>query len=511
MLLFILLGLGIIPTTTQGSHLLGGEIRYEYIGDSTGTPSHYMVYVNLYRRFVGGAPLPSGLNLTVSSACQANQNYTMNKFLPAGATPAGDGGHFPKMDECVSISGQSNLYSISIHSYKKPIVLSDTCVYTLAINAGYRHWNDNLAPSSGNVILRTSVDESLGPNSSPRFEQAPQIYHCINQNVTANYTTLEEDKDSVYYSFVAPETNTFGSLYGYQNGYSAKQPISTTGGVMLDSLTGVVTFSPDVQQNVAVKVLAEEYRYDTLGNSWLAIGSTSREVTYIIGATCAAVASDFALTKDSIGFDSTAIVFCTDSIIRITTAQPFLVSSLAADGSDFQIVGDSALIYPIYSASYFDTINSLYARGIQIQLQKRVHKNDTLKIQPITGSDQNSLINHCGYEINSGDSVMISAIDTCVSVSPPSALSENALAGLVKLFPNPATDKIELSIPKALLGSIHKVNVLNVSGQVVKELTDPQIYGEIIPVNVSSQENGIYAVQLILKDQTSLVKVFLKR
>lgn len=506
-ILFSLMIIGFFPFSGAASHIHGAEIFYEYIGDSTNTPNHYVAHVNLYRRYVGGASLPSNLSMSVNVSCGSNFILTLNRFIPAGATAAGDGGHFPKMEECVDITGQSNLYKITVHSYKKDFVLAGNCLHTLSVNITGRTFPDNLNPYSGNIDLSTIIDNQLGDNTSPRFEQYPQVYHCINQNVVSNYGAIEVEGDSVYYELVTPRSN--GTPYGYQPGYSARQPISTNSGVFLDSLIGIMVFSPDVQQRVAVKVQANEYRYDSTVAVWQKIGETSRDITLTVNTSCSNTALDFSLTKDSLGFDSLAAVYCKDSIIQIRTEQPYIITSLAADGSDFSILGDSAKLYPVSHVKVFDTINTLYAQGIEIHLKKAIENSDTLIIYPQIGSDTNSLFNHCGYEISIGDSVMASAIDTCVETNPSFIMGENRLEGQIELYPNPAQNFVEVKLPTILIGEIERIELITLDGRgvIMQDVIDTSAVNIL---NLSDLKHGVYLVFLHFSDGGYATKKLVK-
>ena len=484
--------------------MYGGEIYYEYIGDSTGTPNHYMAYVKLYRRFVGGASLPSAISMNVISACGSNQIITMNRFLPPGVNSAGDGGYFPEIGECVN-TGQGNLYKITIHSYKQDVVLPGACAHSLNVNLIGRTFSTNLNPYSGNLYLETTLINSIGDNSSPHFEQHPQIYQCLNQNVVSNFSAIEKDGDSVFYKLVPPQT-TGGTVYGYQSGFSVSQPLSTNSGVFLDSLTGVMVYSPDVQQNSVVKVLVEEYRFDTSNSIWTRIGDTSRDVIFIVGSSCSGIASDFYLEKDSIGFDSLATTYCPDSVIRVKTNQPFLIASLSADGSDFNIVGDSGIAYPVAFTTYFDTVNSVYAKGVNIHLQQPISKNDTLIIHLQSGTDLNSLINHCGYEINLGDSVKITALDTCADVNPTGLFEVLANDGF-ELYPNPVVDNMTLKLNSGL--KVKEIRVFSIEGNELLRKEDIASESEI-RLDLSSLDRGTYLIQIKGEGGKLFSKLFVK-
>jgi hypothetical protein len=99
------------PGSLRGSHAAGGEIFYEYIGDSTGVNHQYLITLTLYRREQGIA-FGSTANIDVNSSCYPTQTFTLNAGLNQN-TP------LKYFGECAdSVIGTPAYASITVNYYE---------------------------------------------------------------------------------------------------------------------------------------------------------------------------------------------------------------------------------------------------------------------------------------------------------------------------------------------------------------------------------------------------------
>ncbi len=92
---------------------------------------------------------------------------------------------------------------------------------------------------------------------------------------------------------------------------------------------------------------------------------------------------------------------CTPNTVTITFTDPLLCSSVAADGSDFQITGPSAVT--ISGASV--TCNaSNQTTSVTLQLAANILTSGTYQVAVTTGSDGNTLIGDCNRRVHAGSS-----------------------------------------------------------------------------------------------------------
>ena len=70
------------PMASKASHIIGGDIQYKYVGDSTGVANQYRIKLVLYRELTG---IGLGTNQTVqirSNSCNITTSATVNLAVP---------------------------------------------------------------------------------------------------------------------------------------------------------------------------------------------------------------------------------------------------------------------------------------------------------------------------------------------------------------------------------------------------------------------------------------------
>mgnify|MGYP000462765940 FL=1 len=259
--------------TLKASHNVGGDIQYRYIGDSTGTPHHYEVYLRLYAS-ASGNDLGSTADVVASSSCYPDITITCVQ-IPG----TGPGNGAPGMFDCVSPSS-STISSFNIYAYKGTAVLPGLCAdfkFYWSLYARPPGITNMPLSSSRGFYIDAELNNYAGNNSSPLFVNVPFRIFCVGNNFNWKHTSLEIDGDSVHYSLISCRELMGSSPVDipFYPGYTASQPISidTLGVLSLDTRTGNINFKPSQQEIDAMSVLIEEYRYDSTFNSYVKIGS----------------------------------------------------------------------------------------------------------------------------------------------------------------------------------------------------------------------------------------------
>ncbi|MDX5429140.1 MAG: hypothetical protein LPK46_11695, partial [Bacteroidota bacterium] len=271
----------------QASHLAGGDIQYQYIGDSTGISHHYKILLRLYRD-ASGITLGNTAVVTVSSSCFSNQSVTCT-LLPG----TGTGNVSPTLFDCVDPS--PSLKVLDIYAYVGYVVLPGICAdfrfyyYSSARPSGYSNSNVN----NQGYYFEAQLNNFLGNNSSPIFISEPVRSFCVGKKFNWKQSNIEFDGDSIYYSLVPPKFNTNAyanptppNVATFNPGWSATQPIRSSPPLVMDPFTGLITFTPTQQEVDAMAIVINEYRFDTLYNQWVHIGSSNRDMTVNIGGAC---------------------------------------------------------------------------------------------------------------------------------------------------------------------------------------------------------------------------------
>ena len=252
------------------THISGGEIYFEHL-----TGNSYTVNVDLYQDCSGNQLLGATTTITISSDCGANFNVTGNlvntpdgteisqlctAFLPNSAC---NGGTLPGMKR---------------YSYTAIVTLSPTCnAWTASWQQCCRNTAANLIGQQGTFLFGSLNTVNDDTNSSPQFTAEPIPFVCINQQVNYNYGAVDAENDSLVYSFVPALINstTNSVTYNTAGGFSATNPIN---GIVLNSATGQLTFTPTATGNFVIVVEVQEYDRTT----GLLLGVIRRDIQFVV-------------------------------------------------------------------------------------------------------------------------------------------------------------------------------------------------------------------------------------
>lgn len=474
--------------TSQADHVLGGEITYEYIGDSTGTPFHYKVKMTLHRIFgVGAPPLFSSYSVNVSSNCYSTQSVMVTRITPPTALAAGDGGFLMQGGmNCIDTT-TPGLIRISMHKYEGTVILPGTCsdfrfYYDVCCRTGViTNLND---PASSPLHFTAFLNNTQGPNTSPAFIDDPLIYACVSQNVFLSHSVIEPDGDSIFFEFSAPRTG-MNSFAPYDSGYSVNNPVTSTG---MSLKNGVMNFRPSQVENDVIAVTITEYRLPPWG-MLIPVSKITREVILNIVASCQQDTIHWPV--NSLGIDTTADISCNDSIIKLQLAEEVLVDSL-----EFRVISLSDnMLRPIISIEPKNTYGGIYSKEIWLHMYQPFTYNDTLLLY-----NKSDLQTSCGA-FYSKDTVRL-LVNSCNTFFD---LPEGKAEKGIEIYPNPVTDILTLSVPSA--NKPDRVVIYDIAGSLVyqKDLTGER--DAELQIRCDFLKPGVYSVFISSGEKTTAYKL----
>jgi len=280
----------------QATHLIGGSLSYEYIGQNPNGTYRYRVFATTYTDCGPSSNFPDP-EATIPIAIYVNDalNPNANKVFSTALT----------------------LPLISFQEIQPDLpsscsVAADICVEEAFYEAfidlpqnfgGYWLYYDrccrndavvNLQPQQG-VGFMTFIPSPLVVNSSPFFNAPPTSYICAGDTATFLNTAIDPDGDLLVFSFINPfrgystATNPNPGGTGYPNplnwpvplgqynaGYNVNQPFGAGGYSFINGSTGLTSyFSPNSGQ-FSIGVEIKEYRDGNL------IGITRRDLQLLV-------------------------------------------------------------------------------------------------------------------------------------------------------------------------------------------------------------------------------------
>lgn len=481
----LLLLLGVCAVfTTNASHFAGGELTYKYIGDSTGNLREYIISLYLYRD-LAGINIAGGASISYESSCNSGGSL----LLPLKSGGAG-GDTLQSAYDCAS-PNQPNAVAFSRYYYETTIILPSDCadwVFYWVSCCRNNSIGNIQNPGGQGYVIKANLNNLHGPNSSPQFLSPAARQFCLNitQPVTWNNDFYENDNDSIAVVWGQPLTGAFpGTPISWSPGYSISNPISTVSGIYLNPTTGSFTFQPAQLEVAVMKIDILEYRFDTINSNWINIGTTTRELQIPIVANCVASAVNWGLqVLDSNGVVTTNSVTaeCGDKSIFITTNVPFSCKSLSSDGSDFLIYKSNGTLLPIVQAKSKCVRN--YSTSVELILHDTISKNDTLHIISHIGSDFNTLVNYCGFDLPEGDSIEL-IVNNCSNIS----LNEESTL-LSSVYPNPSDGFYNFEFKDA---SPKRLLLFDLNGRLLHKSTSSE---KNTKLDLASFQSGFYWVRI---------------
>jgi gliding motility-associated-like protein len=320
-LCFFLVSLGL-----NASHIVGGEIYYDYLGNN-----NYRVYIAVYRDCLStGAEFDSPLPLGVFNA---NNVMIQNVSVP-----------YP---------GKQNLPVV----FNNPCVVTPTgicverAIYTTVINlpptvGGYSlvYQRCCRGPNITNIINPDNTGFTLVGkipgiangyyvNSSPRFNNYPPLVLCNNEDLIFDHSATDPDGDELVYEMITPNAGAtdFNPApnpppappyfpVNWSGGFNAPQPLGPGSSLSINPQTGMLIADPELIGLFVVGVRVKEYR------NGVQIGQTDRDFIFKV-INCVVTLQAIITPQDQM---TTFVDYCQGSTITFQN-QSFGGSSYAWD------------------------------------------------------------------------------------------------------------------------------------------------------------------------------------
>lgn len=407
--------------TVKAGHFAGGDLQYVYIGDSTGVAHEYLFILRLYRD-MSGIPMPTDVDLSICSSCFSSKTINLPQYGPAKLAPT--------LFDCVDPNAPGTV-SMEVYEYRKIATLPGKCqdfeFITESLNAR-NGATDNLilGSANGNLVIKASLNNFNGNNSSPKFVSEPVRAFCVGQKFNWKQSAIEEDGDSLFFRLIEPKggPNNQGCstvAFAYQSGWTYQQPIRTVAGtsLTLNSQTGLITFTPAFQEVDVLAVGVQEFRYDTIYNQWIEVGESTRDMQMTVSPTCTpqaqmGVVLDYTAPGtyvDPISGLPTIDSPCLDSSVIMNFQTKLDCSTISADGTDFRLTSPAGQPIPIKEIVSICDAN-FETDQLLVKLHKPLATNGKYFLYSKTGNDGNTLLNKCGFPMSEFDTIQLN-VDGC--------------------------------------------------------------------------------------------------
>ena len=258
--------------SSKASHIVGGDIYYDYLGNDT-----YRFYISIYRDCNStGAQFDSPLYLAVYNGGGLVQNV---------AIPFPGDSDVPVVFNNPCVTPPNNICTenaIYVTDLVLPPVVGG---YTISYQRCCRGPNiTNITnPDDTGFTLTCQIpgtNTNAWVNSSPRFTNYPPQLLCNNEDLIFDHSATDPDGDQLVYSLVTPNAGASGfnpapspapappyAPINWVGGHSAAVPLGPGSTISINPTTGLLTASPNLIGLYVVGIRVEEIRNGVVINA----------------------------------------------------------------------------------------------------------------------------------------------------------------------------------------------------------------------------------------------------
>ncbi|MFN5323364.1 MAG: hypothetical protein ACK5C5_00435, partial [Bacteroidota bacterium] len=279
---------------TVASHLMGGNLGYEYLGVNSNGLYQYRITITIYRYCEpGSSNLPTTMNLGVYRDNPTNpsgnkQLITTSSIPLISITPITPPNANDSCTFAPSVCVEEGIYQGIVN------LASNTTGYYFISDRCCR--NNNIAnlnnPGNTGQAYYAYAPPASTINSSPTFALAPVPFLCASDTVSILNQAYDPDGDLLVYNFVTPYQGISSNNQpnpnppanytwpipnvNYAPGYTQANPFGAGGFTSIDTLTGLASY---YAPNIGFYVLAVEIREYRNG---VLIGVSRRDLQIIV-------------------------------------------------------------------------------------------------------------------------------------------------------------------------------------------------------------------------------------
>ena len=245
------------------------------------------------------------------------------------------------------------------------------------------------------------------PGHSGDVIDNPAVYAtCAWKPVELSQSVRNYDSDEIRYSFFIPQT-TDGVANTYINGFTFTDPLPTLSGISIDSITGLISFTPDTNaspQMYLLGVQATAYKYDTVLISGVLTpvrrqsSYIRRNLTVIVEDTSACMQQAPFVFTDTNGINEidTLKLGCSEKQFRLQFEPRYLRESIDSNASHVVLVNTATLdtVHIIHTIADTFAMNET-TDNFMVYLDAVLNPG-IYHLYFTSGSDGNTMISSCG-------------------------------------------------------------------------------------------------------------------
>lgn len=260
----------LLSIRSQATHFAGADLTYKCIGGND-----YLITLAFYRD-CGGISMDSYIPATVNFKCgtNANFNFSAQLYLITGS-PQEITRPCPLLPtKC----NNGNYYGIQEYIMQATVTLAPCANWKISYTNSARNLVSTVPNNTSNNFYVMAILDNLHAacNSSPYFTNKPVSIVCAGQQFCYNHGAIDDNGDSLVYSFYSPMTTDSAYTVSYAFPYTYQNFLQSNPAIWLDSLTGDICFTPTAILTTITGIRVKEYR--KINGNYMLIGMVHRDM-----------------------------------------------------------------------------------------------------------------------------------------------------------------------------------------------------------------------------------------
>ena len=278
-----------------GSHLMGGNLAYEYMGPVGGGMYRYKIILSVYNNCDGTSQIPEPVaSHTLHIYDETSPSSSDKPIWTSINLPLVDSGRITS-----SLPGGCSVgQGTCVYEGKYEGTVDLPQMRNGALSKGYHLFFTAFARNNNILNLSSAGSEGMGfhafipppivENNSPVFSDVPLPFICVNDTTGILNTAIDPDGDVLTFSFVNPsdgqDTGPFDPLtwplrpVAWATNYNTNAIFGTNGYQYIDGFTGYSEYMSPSLGNFVVTVEIKEFR----NGSSIPHGITRRDLQLLI-------------------------------------------------------------------------------------------------------------------------------------------------------------------------------------------------------------------------------------
>ncbi|MFT7345525.1 MAG: gliding motility-associated-like protein [Lentimonas sp.] len=280
-ILLVLLSLVAVPKTASATHIVGGEIYYDYLGSN-----QYRFFIVLFRdcNTITGADYDNPLSLGVYAS---NGSLVTEVLIPFPGSNV-----LTVLPPNACVSAPANICTERAVYIKMLTLEPRVGGYTVAYQRCCRGPDilNLVNPESTGLTIQAKIpgaNTGNAINSSPRFINYPPLVICNNTLLEFNHAATDPDGDNLVYSLTTPSQGASSgdpapqppppppySPVLWNNGFNQVDQLGNNANISINSSTGELLATPNMLGLYVVGIKVSEFRNGVL------VGETVRDFLF---------------------------------------------------------------------------------------------------------------------------------------------------------------------------------------------------------------------------------------